>query len=56
MNPVQRTKRVRLVMVLVLSVQVATFVVLGIHFILDGNWRLGVAQLLLAVVQAVIYS
>lgn len=40
----------------VLSIQVATFVWLGIHFLAAGNWRLGTAQLLLAAVQAVIYS
>lgn len=40
----------------VLVVQVLTFVVLGVWFLQHHNWRLGVAQLLLAVVQAVIYS
>ena len=40
----------------VLVVQVATFVALGVYFLTHGNVRLGVAQLLLAVVQAVIYS
>lgn len=40
----------------VLGVQVATFVALGAYFIAHGSARLGVAQLLLAVVQAVIYS
>lgn len=41
---------------LLLTVQVSTFVVLGLRFLTLGEWRLGVAQLLLAVVQAVIYS
>jgi hypothetical protein len=40
----------------VLCIQVATFVVLGILFIKQGDWRLGVTQLLLAVVQGVLYS
>ena len=41
---------------LVLSVQVMTFVILGLAFISSGQWRLGVSQLLLATVQALIYS
>lgn len=40
----------------VLVIQVATFVALGAYYVSHGNYRLGVAQLLLAVVQAVIYS
>lgn len=40
----------------VLSVQVATFVALGAYYLAHGNTRLGIAQLLLAVVQAIIYS
>ena len=40
----------------ILAVQVTTFVLLGVRFIVDGDWRLGVAQLLLAGVQGVIYS
>jgi hypothetical protein len=40
----------------VLAVQVATFVVLGGFFLLQHNWRLGVSQILLAAVQAIIYS
>lgn len=40
----------------VLSVQVFTFIILGVYFLGIGDWRLGVAQLLLAAVQAVIYS
>lgn len=40
----------------VLVVQVATFLILGAYFLAHGFWRLGVAQLALAVVQAVIYS
>jgi hypothetical protein len=43
-------------MLYVLGLQCATFVALGAWFISHGNWRLGVAQVLLAVVQAVIYS
>lgn len=43
-------------MTYVLAVQVATFVVLGAYFLAAGNWRLGVAQILLAAVQAIIYS
>lgn len=42
--------------VIVLSLQVATFCWLGIHFLLTGQLRLGIAQLLLAAVQGVIYS
>lgn len=41
---------------IVLALQVATFLWLGMHFLLSGQWRLGVAQVLLAAVQAVIYS
>lgn len=37
-------------------VQVATFLGLGALFLVRGDWRLGVSQLLLAAVQAVIYS
>lgn len=40
----------------VLVVQVTTFLVLGAMFMQAGHWRLGVAQFLLAAVQAVIYS
>lgn len=40
----------------VLAVQVATFVALGGYFLVTGNWRLGVSQVLLAAVQAIIYS
>lgn len=40
----------------VLVVQVSTFVLLGIWFVNAGQWRLGVVQLLLAVVQGVLYS
>lgn len=39
-----------------LSVQVLTFVGLGAHFLIAGDWRLGSAQLLLAAVQGIIYS
>jgi hypothetical protein len=41
---------------LVLVVQVATFVYLGMRFLGLGDWRLGTAQLLLAAVQGIIYS
>jgi len=40
----------------ILAVQVATFLALGGLFLRDGDWRLGTAQLLLAAVQAVVYS
>lgn len=46
----------RATFVLILVVQVATFVSLGAYFCSTGSWRLGVSQVLLAVVQAVIYS
>lgn len=39
-----------------LVVQVGTFLALGAVFCAEGQTRLGVAQLLLAAVQAVIYS
>lgn len=42
--------------VVLLGVQVATFVGLGAVFVVRGETRLGVAQVLLAAVQAVIYS
>lgn len=40
----------------VLGVQVATYIVLGVMFLVTGDWRLGATQLLLAIVQALIYS
>jgi hypothetical protein len=40
----------------VLAVQVLTFVLLGALFLASGQPRLGIAQILLAAVQAVIYS
>lgn len=43
-------------MTALLLIQVATFVALGVLFLAAGDWRLGVAQLLLAAVQGVIYS
>lgn len=43
-------------MIVLLAVQVATFVALGVFFVADGQPRLGTAQLLLAAAQAVIYS
>jgi hypothetical protein len=39
-----------------LAVQVLTFVGLGVTYLALGQWRLGVAQILLAAVQAVIYT
>lgn len=41
---------------LVLTIQVATFIILGAMFIASGQTRLGIAQVLLAAVQAVIYT
>jgi hypothetical protein len=40
----------------ILAVQVLTFVALGGYFIANDQWRLGTAQLLLAAVQAIIYT
>lgn len=40
----------------ILLIQVGTFLALGGIFLAAGEWRLGVAQLLLAGVQGVIYS
>lgn len=42
--------------VFVLVIQVITFAVLGLLFICENQLRLGFAQLLLAVVQMLIYS
>lgn len=39
-----------------LVIQVVTFVGLGLVRLAAGDWRLGVAQLLLALVQAIVYS
>jgi hypothetical protein len=39
-----------------LTVQVVSLVGLGAHFLAIGQWRLGVAQILLAGVTAVLYS
>jgi hypothetical protein len=41
---------------IILVVQCLTFLALGALFLSQGNWRLGVAQLLLLIVQGVIYS
>lgn len=46
----------RVFLIGLLAVQVATFAVLGSVMLARGEYRLGVAQILLAVVQAVIYS
>ena len=43
-------------MIYVLGLQVATYLALGAYFLAAGNWRLGTAQLLLAIVQAVLFS
>jgi hypothetical protein len=43
-------------MTALLTLQVLTFVALGGWFLFQGNWRLGLAQLLLAGVQGVLYS
>ena len=43
-------------MTIILAIQVATFLALGGMFLAAGQWRLGVAQFLLAAVQAIIYS
>lgn len=43
-------------MTAILAVQVLTFLALGWLFLAAGDWRLGAAQLLLAGVQAIIYS
>lgn len=39
-----------------LIIQVASYVALGALFFTQGNWRLGVAQWLLACVQGVLFS
>lgn len=39
-----------------LAVQVLTYVALSPYYFSRGNWRLGASQLLLAVVQGVLYS
>jgi len=43
-------------MLYILGLQCATFVALGCYFIATGSIRIGIAQLLLCAVQAVIYS
>ena len=40
----------------ILALQAITFLALGALFLADGHIRLGIAQLLLAAVQLVIYS
>jgi hypothetical protein len=37
------------------AIQAASFVALGVVILRDGDWRLGVAQFLLAGVTAVVY-
>ena len=41
---------------IILIIQVVTFVALGILFMCSGQMRLGIAQILLALVQVVIYT
>lgn len=41
---------------LMLYIQAATFAALGIHFLRQGNWRLGFAQVAVGVVQVVLYG
>jgi hypothetical protein len=41
---------------IVVGVQAATMIVVGSAFLAQGEWRLGVAQMLLAVVTAVLYT
>lgn len=43
-------------MMYVLAVQAGSYVTLGIIFLAQGNWRFGVTQLLLATVNAILYS
>jgi len=50
------TVDLNLVQTYVLPIQVLTFVVLGTAFVLAGQYRLGIVQLLLAAVQAILYS
>lgn len=45
-----------MILVALLGVQIVTFLGLGVLFLAHGQTRLGIAQLLLAAVQAVIYS
>jgi hypothetical protein len=40
----------------ILAVQALTYVALGTAFLMAGNWRLGITQLLLAVVQGLVYA
>lgn len=39
-----------------LCTQVATFIALGLLLVIEGHYRLGAGQLLLAAVQTVIYA
>ena len=43
-------------LLLILALQVLTFIALGILFMREGQWRLGIAQALLAAVQLIIYT
>lgn len=40
----------------VLAIQVSSFFALGAIFLSQGQWRLGTVQLLLAIIQGVLYS
>lgn len=40
----------------ILSIQIGTYLTLGTLFILRGEYKLGIAQLLLAGVQALLFS
>ena len=41
---------------IIVGVQAATFVALGVLFVATGDWRLGASQLMLAAVQGLIYA
>lgn len=45
-----------MIRIAILGCQILTFGALGVVFVLNGQWRLGVAQGLLALVQGVVYS
>ena len=40
----------------ILAPQLVTYAALGVYFLVHGNWRLGVAQLLLLGVQGLLFS
>lgn len=43
-------------MTVLLILQVSTYIGLGSLFLLAGNWKLGIAQLLLAGVQGLVFA